>query len=89
MQSNGLDPMAYGFICYDKWEDAFVHHPAQEAHDGLVDESGKVLIPPQEAKDAWVEQTQVAGDQYGFRYDEFLLFIARGFEARLSKLEGV
>jgi hypothetical protein len=88
MQTNGLDPVAYGFICYDEWDDAFVHHPAQDAHDGLVDEAGNVLIPKQEAKDAWVEQTQHAGSRYGFRPDELLLFIARGLEARISKLEG-
>lgn len=87
MQANGLDPMAYGFICYDKWDDEFVYHPAQEAHDGLVNEDGQVLIPAQEAKEAWTEQTQIAGDRYGFRPDELMMFVARGFDARLSKLE--
>lgn len=54
MQAHGLDPMAYGFICYDAW-------PA----DG----------------------DQPAGDRYGFRTDELLLFVARGFDARLQALE--
>lgn len=48
MESHGLDPMAYGFICHDVLED---------------------------------------GDIYGFRYDQLNMFIARGFEARLSALE--
>lgn len=36
---------------------------------------------------AWTEQTQHSGDRYGFRMDELLMFIARGFESRLSALE--
>lgn len=65
MKNNNLDPMAYGFICYDKWND-IIHKS---------DESG-----------APVEVTP-AGDKYSFRPDELLLFIARGFDARLSALE--
>ncbi len=60
MQSHGLNPFAYGFICYDSW-------PAKAA-----------------AED---EPAQAAGDRYSFRPDELLLFIARGFEARLAALE--
>lgn len=43
--------------------------------------------------DAWSdvlgdgEQTQTAGDRYAFRMDELMMFIARGFEARLAALE--
>jgi hypothetical protein len=42
---------------------------------------------PLEGVPAWTEQTQTAGNRYGFRYDQLNLFIARGFEARLSALE--
>lgn len=55
MKSFGLDPMRYGFICYDEW----------------TPEGGG-------AKQ----------DRYSFRMDELLLFLARGFDARLSALEG-
>lgn len=34
-----------------------------------------------------LRRLQKAGDRYGFRTDELLLFIARGFDARLSALE--
>jgi hypothetical protein len=54
MQSHGLDPFAYGFICYDEWT---------------------------------ADESREAGDRYGFRPDELLLFIARGIDARLSALE--
>lgn len=38
--------------------------------------------------DEWAAtETEPAGDRYSFRPDELLLFIARGFEARLSALE--
>lgn len=38
--------------------------------------------------DQWeAEETIAAGDRYGFRMDELLAFIARGFEARLTALE--
>lgn len=60
MTGQGLDPMAYGFVCHDSWEES-------------TDDDGNV-IP--------------AGDRYGFRTDELLLFVARGFDARLRALEG-
>lgn len=58
MQSRGLDPFAYGFICYDRWDSGV---------DGTI--------------------VTEAGDSYGFRVDELLLFVARGFEQRLAALE--
>ena len=83
MQSHGLDATAYGFVCYDEWEDEYQDHPAiyeQVEREGrLVD--GAVKQP------AWREQKRVAGNAYGFRADQLMLFIARGFEARLSALE--
>jgi hypothetical protein len=54
MQSHGLDPLRYAFICHDQWVSA---------------------------------GDTPAGDRYGFRTDELLLFIARGFDARLAALE--
>jgi hypothetical protein len=84
MTSHGLDPMAYGFICYDQW-DATIHRAAIEAKDAVLDEQGNILQPSVEAQD---EITQPGGDRYGFRTDQLLLFIARGFEARLTALEG-
>lgn len=87
MTSQGLDPMAYGFICYDSWEDEFTEWPATSAVDEVVVD-GVVTVEAVEATDAGSEQTQVAGDRYAFRYDQLNLFIARGFEARITALEG-
>lgn len=83
MTAHGLDPMAYGFICFDKW-DASTHRAATDAKDAVVDEDGNVVTPAVEAQDAIV---QPGGERYGFRADQLLLFIARGFEARLAALE--
>jgi len=93
MESHGLDPMSYAFICHDVWDDEFVEHPAipvVEAKAAVLDDEGNEVEPAIEAvegKDAWTEQTQTAGDRYAFRYDQLNLFIARGIEARLAALE--
>ncbi|QTH79937.1 tail fiber protein [Klebsiella phage vB_KpnS_ZX2] len=73
MESHGLKPFDYAFICYDKWEETTVvdhYGPAKE--DGTENPIYKV-IP--------------AGDRYSFRLDELNMFIAKGFEARLSAIE--
>lgn len=77
MKAHGLDPMAYGFICYDKW-DEIIHRAAKDA---VVDEEGNVIEPAVEAN------IQPAGDLYSFRPDQLALFICRGFEERLAALE--
>lgn len=87
MESNGLSPTAYGFICYDSWADEFREHPAIEAAAATYDDEGNELTPAVEAKYAIAEQTQIAGDRFSFRMDELSLFIARGIDARLSALE--
>jgi hypothetical protein len=93
MESHGLDPMSYAFICHDGWADEFKEHPAipaVEAKTAVLDDEGNEIEPAVEAvegKDAWTEQTQTAGDRYAFRYDQLNLFIARGIEARLTALE--
>lgn len=87
LESFGLDPWRYGFMSYDKWDDEFVEHAAIEAADAVLDEDGNIVTPEIEAKDAWTQQTKVAGDAYAFRYDQLNLFIAAGIEYRLAALE--
>lgn len=73
MESFGLEPFKYGFICYDKWDEYTViseYGPANE--DGTENP---------------IYKTIPAGDRYSFRLEELNLFIAKGFEARLSALE--
>lgn len=88
MQMHGLDPMAYGFICYDQWgveDDVFIDHPQKDA---VIDKaSGKVLEAARSAKREIVRKGRNAGDLYSFRVDQLTLFIARGMEARISAIE--
>jgi len=64
MKVNGLDPMAYGFICYDEWKDEYE-----------TDAKGIKQLKKK------------GGNLYSFRYQELMLFIAKGIEARLTTLE--
>jgi hypothetical protein len=67
LDSFGLNPFEYGFICFDKW-----------------DEGTKTIT---KSENDFEEIQTPAGSRYSFRTDELLLFIARGFEARLTILE--
>lgn len=69
MESCNLDPLHYGFICHDTWEE-------RQEVDYYENDT-----------DTPVYKTVPAGDRYSFRYDQLNLFIAKGFEARLSALE--
>ncbi|WP_440618041.1 tail fiber domain-containing protein, partial [Cysteiniphilum sp. 6C5] len=87
MESYGLDPFTYGFICYDSWErtpEAISEWPDVLDEDGnVVSAGGRVSTPEREA-----------GDMYSFRPDGLHAFILRGMveqqaniEARLLALE--
>lgn len=83
MESHGLDPMRYGFICYDEWDET----PEQwEDAPEELDEDGNVA---REASRTLVQEYRPAGNRYSFRTGELNLFLARGFAARLDALEGV
>ena len=89
MESNGLDAMAYGFICYDEWDDIFVEHDKILSVEAVEESEEVEYVEAVEGVSAWTEQIQVAGNRYGFRYDQLNLFVARGFEARISALEEI
>lgn len=64
MNEEGLDPMRYGFICYDEWEDQYDVEAEYEVETGEQDQDGnqiKVKVP---AKATLVKK---AGCLYGFR----------------------
>lgn len=70
MESFGLDPMSYGFICHDTWEASTEINEFDSEGNGI-------------------ESYTPAGDRYSFRYEQLNLFIARGFEKRLSDIEAM
>lgn len=87
MQTHGLDPMRYGFICYDQWDELPEVVHSWPAQDAVLDDAGNVITPAVEAGSEITQEYRPAGDRYSFRTDELLLFIARGVSARLDALE--
>lgn len=59
----------------------------QITQDAVLDDAGNVITPAVEAGSEITQEYRPAGDRYSFRHDELLLFIARGFAARLDALE--
>ncbi|MCI9880344.1 tail fiber domain-containing protein [Methylobacterium goesingense] len=84
LADEGLDPFAYGFVCRDSWP-AVAPREAVAARDAEIGADGTVIVPAVAAQDA--APGREAGERYGFRMDQLLLFLARGFEARLAALE--
>lgn len=80
MRGEGLDPLRYGFICYDSWEAA---DAVMESWEAVVDEEGNVLT---EAGSREVLPAQTAGDRYSFRSDQLAFFVARGLAAELDEV---
>lgn len=84
MTANDLDPMAYGFICHDRWPDSTIPARTEPRKTGLFNAQGEEITEQVEIEPARVVK---GGDRYGFRTDELLLFLARGFDARLAAME--
>ena len=103
MESHQLDPLAYGFICYDEWDEKTTEHPEiqlpDKTHPPVVqhhaatdtaDAYDEVLTEGYTepgALQAARTEVQPAGSIYSFRPDELNLFIARGQAARQDLLE--
>lgn len=84
-RDHGLDPFAYGAICYDTWEQETVEHPAEYEQieiPAVLDEQGNEIEPARHEqgaliREAWTEVTLEAGDRYSWRDSElFWLMIA-------------
>lgn len=73
-QAEGLDPMRYGIVCYDEWEDEYKDVTAfREVVQ--TDESGKVTVLQEECATGERELVCAAGNRYGVRYEELLAFV--------------
>jgi hypothetical protein len=84
LEEAGLDPFAYGFVCRDSWP-AVAPREAVAGTEAVLDADGLAIAPAVPAQAA--VPGREAGERYGFRTDQLLLFLARGFEARLTALE--
>jgi len=87
-ERKGLNPFRYAFICHDKWDEQKVVIPAVAA---VLDDNGVEITPAQPERSQVLAQ---AGDRYGFRTDELLLFVTKAMiikqkttENRLIQLE--
>ncbi|MDF2792769.1 MAG: putative phage tail fiber protein [Pseudomonas orientalis] len=106
MESYGLEPLKYAFICFDEW--AEVELETQEVVRGNIYSVGDLAltnVPYAEFEKyqefpafTWeetsreivvIKEARAAGNRYGFRYDQLALFIARGQEERLARLEAL
>lgn len=87
MESFGLNPFNYGFICYDEWDQQTETIPAVEAVDEVLGEDGTVVKEAVEAKPEEIKIIREAGNRYSFRMDELSMFIARGVSAKLESIE--
>lgn len=68
LQSHGLNPEQYSFYCYDEWEDEYKERVVST---GVFDDKGNE-IDPRVIKS---ELTIPAGNRYGIRYNELIMFI--------------
>lgn len=66
-ESEGLDPMRYGIVCYDEWEETT--ETVVDAEE-VRDENGTLITPA-----VTHEVIHPAGSLYSIRYDELLAFI--------------
>jgi hypothetical protein len=68
MQSYGLNPTAYSFICYDEWQ----------AQDAIVSEGTEHLAP------VTIKPAVEAGNIFGLRHVELILFMLAGLAKHLN-----
>lgn len=88
MERHGLDPFAYGFVCYDKWDEQPEVWDEWPARDEVRDEeTGDVILPAVEAGRELVQPYRAAGDRYSLRPSELAWFVIRGQAARQDALE--
>lgn len=89
MTAHGLDPMRYGFVCYDEWEEtpatpALPEIPPQPA----VYEGGTLISRGDPGRPEIPGSPAIpAGNRYGVRYVELSMFLAAAQEQRLRAIE--
>lgn len=81
MQGHGLDPMRYGFICYDQWPELPEIRNCWPLQPRVVDDFGDLVREQVDAGVEIVQEYRAAGDLYSFRMSPLLAFIAAGERA--------
>jgi hypothetical protein len=62
-ESEGLDPFAYGILCWDEWADQY---------EAVLDEQGQPVCDADGVPTGEKRLTVAAGESYGIRYEEAL-----------------
>ncbi|ELY3855407.1 phage tail protein [Providencia rettgeri] len=77
MEKYGLDARDYGFFCHDQWDDIYDswEDEFKEELTDDIDEKGEQVINKILVKKAGSKLIKPAGDMYGIRYDELIMFI--------------
>jgi hypothetical protein len=68
-ESEGLDPFAYGILCYDEWEET--QEPIVELQDFIDEKTGETS----QRHVVVGTKTIPAGNRYGIRYEQLFAFI--------------
>ncbi|WP_282265592.1 tail fiber domain-containing protein [Stenotrophomonas sp. PS02298] len=90
MESHGLDPMRYAFICYDEWPEVPEILNCWSFQPRVVDDFGDLVREQVDAGVEVVQEYRAAGDLYSFRMALLLAFIAAGERAaRLAALANI
>lgn len=89
MESHGLDPFLYGFVCYDKWDEQLELWNEWPDRAVVIDKDGNIVQEAVEAGREIVQEYRPAGDRYSLRPSELQFFIARGQEERIRRLEAL
>lgn len=76
-RKHGLNPDEYSLFCYNEWEDEVVEKTSKTVHHpDIFDDSGvKISDAYTEVIPNEVEVINSAGNRYGIRYTELLMFI--------------
>lgn len=92
MSDHGLDPHRYGFFCYDKWEEQTEDVMQDVTIKAVYKGKGKnrVEVEPERTERVPTGETRVtveAGDRYGVRPDQLVMFLMSAQDRRLSAIE--
>lgn len=82
LESYDLNPFDYAFVCYDEWEEepeVIETWDQKVAHDDIYNDDGELIHRAgdviREAGAMVVKDAVPAGNSYGIRYEELIMFI--------------
>lgn len=80
-ESEGIDPFAYGILCYDEWDDEY--EDVREFYTAIEDATGQEIQKSRLTGEKRL--VRAAGAEYGIRYDEALALECAYLRSQLGK----